>query len=87
MNIMNYKSKARNVILAVGIIPISFIANVTRVIILVLITYYLGDEVGQGFAHEFAGLVLFSVALVLTYGLDRLLAARFDDMGGARDGR
>ena len=87
MNIMNYKSKARNVILAVGFIPISFIANVTRVIILVWITYYLGDEVGQGFAHEFAGLVLFSVALVLTYGLDRLLAARFDDMGGARDGR
>ncbi|MGH6648087.1 exosortase B [Aquabacterium sp.] len=87
MNIMNYKSKARNTILAIGIVPISFIANVTRVIILVLITYHLGDEVGQGFAHEFAGLVLFSVALVLTYGLDRLLAARFDDMGGARDGR
>lgn len=87
MNIMNYKSKARNVILAVCIVPISFIANVTRVIILVLITYHLGDEVGQGFAHEFAGLVLFSVALVLTYGMDRLLAARFDDMGGARDGR
>lgn len=87
MNIMNYKSKARNVILAVCIVPISFIANVTRVIILVLITYHLGDEVGQGFAHEFAGLVLFSVALILTYGMDRLLAARFDDMGGARDGR
>ncbi|CAH0351851.1 hypothetical protein AQB9606_02476 [Aquabacterium sp. CECT 9606] len=87
MNIMNYKSKTRNVILAIGIVPISFVANVTRVIILVLITYYLGDEVGQGFAHEFAGLVLFSVALVLTYGLDRLLAARFDDLGGARDGR
>ncbi|MBA4109873.1 MAG: exosortase B [Leptothrix sp. (in: Bacteria)] len=87
MNIMNYKSKTRNLILAIGIIPISFIANVTRVIILVLITYYLGDEVGQGFAHEFAGLVLFSVALVLTYGLDRLLAARFDNLGGARDAR
>lgn len=87
MNIMNYKSKTRNLILGLGIVPISFIANVTRVIILVLITYHLGDETGQGFAHEFAGLVLFSVALVLTYGLDRLLAARFDDMGGARDGR
>ncbi len=87
MNIMNYKSKARNVILAVGIVPISFIANVTRVMILVLITYHLGDEMGQGFAHEFAGLVLFSVALVLTYGLDRLLAARFDDQGGERGSR
>ncbi len=87
MNIMNYKSKARNVILAVGIVPISFIANVIRVMILVLITYHMGDEMGQGFAHEFAGLVLFSVALVLTYGLDRLLAVRFDDQGGKRGGR
>jgi hypothetical protein len=32
-------------------------------------------------------MVLFSVALVLTYGLDRLLAARFDDMGGQRERR
>lgn len=78
MNIMNYKSKARNVVLAIMIIPISFVSNVTRVITLVLITYYFGDEVGQGFAHNFAGMVLFSVALLLTYGFDRLLAARFD---------
>jgi exosortase B len=78
INIMDYKSKARNMVLAIMIIPISFVSNVTRVITLVLITYYFGDEVGQGFAHNFAGMVLFSVALVLTYGFDRLLAARFD---------
>jgi len=60
---------------------------VARVMILVLITYYFGDEAGQGFAHSFAGLVLFVVALTLTYGLDRLLAARFDDKGGARGQR
>lgn len=78
MNIMNYKSKARNVALAIMIIPISFISNVVRVITLVLITYHMGDQVGQGFAHNFAGMVLFTVALILTYGFDRLLAARFD---------
>jgi len=87
MNIMNYQSKARNVMLAVMIMPISFVSNVTRVMILVLITYHLGDEAGQGFAHTFAGLVLFVVALVLTYGCDRLLAVRFDDKGGARGPR
>src|SRR3989344_2306009 len=69
------------------IVPISFISNVTRVIILVLITYHLGDEAGQGFAHTFAGMVLFVVALTLTYGFDRLLAVRFDDQGGARGRR
>jgi exosortase B len=87
MNIMRYKSVWRNGILAAFIVPISFVANVTRVICLVLVTYYFGDEVGQSFVHEFAGLLLFSVALVLIYGVDRLLAARFDDHEGARHGR
>ena len=87
MNIMNYQSKARNVILAIMIVPISFVSNVLRVIILVLITYHLGDQAGQGFAHTFAGMVLFVVALTLTYGFDRLLAVRFDDQGGARGRR
>lgn len=87
MNIMNYKSAWRNGILAFCIVPISFIANVTRVITLVLVTYYMGDEVGQSFVHEFAGVLLFSVAMVLIYGVDRLLAARFDHSKGARHGK
>jgi exosortase B len=84
MKVMRYQSTTRNVMLALMIVPISFVSNVTRVLILVLITFYLGDEAGQGFAHEFAGMVLFSVALGLIYGFDRLWAARFDDKGGAR---
>jgi exosortase B len=84
MNVMHYQSKTRNIALALMIVPISFVSNVTRVITLVLITYYLGDEVGQGFAHGFAGILLFAVALVLTYAFDRLLAARFDKEGGLR---
>lgn len=87
MNIMNYTSRARNIILAVLIIPISFVSNVTRVLVLVLLTYHMGDEVGQGFAHSFSGMVLFAVALVLTYGFDRMLAARFDNEGGIRGKR
>lgn len=73
MRLMNYKSKARNLALALAIIPTSFVANVTRVVILVLITYYFGDEVGQGFVHSFSGLVLFSVSLVCIYFIDRVL--------------
>ncbi|MDI1351036.1 exosortase B [Aquabacterium sp.] len=87
MNLMAYKSRARNIALAIMIVPISFISNITRVIVLVLITYYYGDEAGQGFAHDFAGMVLFMVALVLTYGFDRLLARFVDDEGGARGRR
>lgn len=73
LNLVKHDSMYRNVTLAILIIPISFMANVTRVIILILITYYLGDEAGQGFVHRFAGMVLFVVALVLIMGVDSAL--------------
>ena len=38
-----------------SILPIAFVANIVRVIVLVLITYHLGDEAGQGFLHGTAG--------------------------------
>ena len=73
MNLMNYKSVTRNVLLAILIIPTSFIANIVRVMILVLVTYHFGDQAGQGFVHGFAGMVLFLVALMLILALDKLL--------------
>lgn len=73
LNVVHHPSIFRNVVLAVLIIPISFIANVIRVISLTLITYYFGDEAGQGFLHGFAGMVLFLSALILILGVDKLL--------------
>jgi exosortase B len=73
LNLMNYKSMARNVLLAILIIPISFAANIIRVMILVLVTYHFGDAAGQGFVHGFAGMVLFMVALVLILATDSVL--------------
>ena len=61
--------------LAILIVPISFTANVIRVMTLTLITYYWGDEAGQGFLHGFAGMVLFLSALLLIIGVDSLLQA------------
>lgn len=55
--------------------PISFTANVIRVIVLTLVTYHLGDEAGQGFLHDFAGMVLFLSALLLIVSVDSLLRA------------
>ena len=74
-NLMNYQSWLRNVLLAVLVVPLSFLANVLRVMILVVVTYHFGDRVGQGFLHNFAGLVLFGFALALIGGADRLLGA------------
>jgi len=73
MNLMNYTSVVRNVALAVLIVPISFIANVVRVMILVLVTFHFGDEAGQGFVHGFAGIVLFLVALAFILAVDGLI--------------
>ena len=73
LNLVHYKSMLRNIVLPILIIPISFVANVIRVIVLVLITYYFGDEAGQGFMHGFAGIVLFLAGLVIMVGADSLL--------------
>lgn len=72
-HLVNHQSWWRNSLLAACAIPVSFAANVVRVMILVVVTYHLGDAVGQGFVHNFAGLVLFVVALGLMAGVDALL--------------
>lgn len=73
LNIVRHTSAFRNIALALLIIPISFTANVIRVISLTLITYYFGDAAGQGFLHGFAGMVLFITALLLIIGVDSAL--------------
>jgi exosortase B len=77
LNLMRSTSAVRNVALAILIIPIAFVANIIRVMILVLVTYHFGDEAGQGFVHSFAGMVLFGVGLVLMLGADSLLRLKF----------
>jgi hypothetical protein len=42
------------------------------VVILLLITYHFGEAAGQGFFHEFAGLTMFTVALLGIFALDGL---------------
>ena len=73
MQLLDYRAWQRSAALAVLVVPVSFCANVVRVVTLVLVTYYFGDEAGQGFVHGFAGLLLFFVALLLIFSVDRLL--------------
>ncbi|QBE62528.1 exosortase B [Pseudoduganella lutea] len=73
LNVVRHTSGFRNICLALMIIPISFTANVIRVIVLTLVTYHLGDAAGQGFLHGFAGMVLFVSALVLILSVDTML--------------
>ena len=73
MNLMRYTNPVRNIALALLLVPTAFVANIVRVMILVLVTYHFGDEAGQGFVHGFAGMVLFMVALGLMLVLDKFL--------------
>jgi len=63
----------RAALLLASIIPIALAANILRVLILILITFHLGDGAGQSFLHVFAGMTLFATALLLLLGFDALL--------------
>jgi len=71
--LMQHTSLARNLIIMAAIIPIAFAANVVRVMVLILVTYHLGDEAGQGFLHGFAGIMLFIIGLLFLFLLDGIL--------------
>jgi exosortase B len=55
------------------ILPVAFIANIIRVMVLVLITYHLGDEAGQGFLHGLAGIFLVVIALLALILMDKII--------------
>jgi len=71
--LMHNASWRYSALLLLLLLPIAIAANVVRVIILVLLTYYAGNEVAQGYLHDFAGIVTFVSALLLIFGIDRLL--------------
>ena len=73
-----------NAIVLASLIPIAIIANIARVALLVLITWFMGFDAGQGFLHDGAGLLMFAVALALVFAIDALAAAAFLRRGRAR---
>ncbi len=82
--LMERTSAARNLIIMAAILPIAFAANVVRVMVLILVTYHLGDEAGQGFLHDIAGIMLFVFGLLFLFALDGVLGFIFPDRRRAR---
>lgn len=64
-------------VLCALLVPVAIIANIARVIGILLVTYYFGDAVGQSVLHEIAGGFAFVVAMVVLIGLDLVLAPLF----------
>ncbi len=61
-------------ILLLAIIPIAILANIIRVVGLILITYFFGDAAAQGFMHSTTGMVMFVLGLLLIIAFDQLLS-------------
>ncbi len=60
-------------LLVASTIPVAIAGNIIRIMTLILLTYFFGDEVAQGFLHQTAGLFLFAVDLLLVFSLDTIL--------------
>ncbi len=72
--IVRRRSTAVNLLVAASLIPLAVFANLVRVGLLVLLTYYGGYDAGQSFLHETAGLLMFAVALVGVFLIDAIAA-------------
>ena len=70
------------VLLAVFIVPVALIANFVRVLVLILITYYAGEATAQGYLHNFAGLLMFLIALLTMLSIDEVLKPLFNRLRG-----
>jgi len=64
-------------VLSLAAVPVAMISNFVRVLVLVLVTYYLGEAAAQGFVHDFAGLLMFAVALFTIFAVDQLASPLF----------
>ncbi|WP_347269798.1 exosortase V [Rhizorhabdus histidinilytica] len=74
-------------LLMLAIVPVAILANFIRVLALILITHYLGDEAAQGFLHTFSGITMFLFSVLGIFAVDALaspLRRRLARGGGGR---
>jgi exosortase len=68
-------------VVAAAAIPVAMFSNFIRVVALVLITYYFGEAAAQGFVHDFAGLLMFAVALFTIFAIDQMATPFYGPRG------
>ena len=69
------------IVVMLAIFPIAIFANLVRVCLLILVTYYLGEAAARGFIHNFAGVVMFAVALMTIFAVDHAASGIRKRMG------
>lgn len=76
--LMRGGSWLHSLLLTACVIPIAILANLVRIMTLVLVTYNFGNAAAQGAFHGLAGMVLFTTALLMVFGADKLLGLLLD---------
>lgn len=67
------KSAVKRTILIVSAVPVAIVTNMFRVIVTGVLASFYGRAAAEGFFHEFAGLAVFAVAMILLFGESALL--------------
>ncbi|WP_168355915.1 exosortase [Sphingomonas gei] len=67
-----------SLILALAIVPLAIFANVVRVMLLIALVHWRGEQVLETAAHPAAGFLMFVVSLALLVALDRALPRRVE---------
>lgn len=67
------KNNLKRIVLVLSAIPIAIFTNMLRVIVTGFLAQYYGAAAAEGFFHEFAGMAVFAMAMVLLVGFGALL--------------
>jgi exosortase len=70
---MMHGSLIRRSVMVLIALPLTFVINSARVVGTGLLAYYYGPGVARGFLHEFSGIVIFLVGLIMFFFIYRLL--------------
>lgn len=70
--VVGRRSRTHNALLLLSVLPVAFIANVIRVVVLLLITYYFGDAAGRAF-HSAAAWLEIALAFGGFFAVDNAL--------------
>lgn len=67
------KNNLRRMLLVLSAIPIAILTNMLRVIFTGFLAQYYGAAAAEGFFHEFAGMAVFAMAMLLLLGTGAIL--------------
>jgi exosortase len=73
----------KKTVLTLFTVPLALSGNLIRVITLCLITFYFGEEAGQGFFHNFSGIVIFMITILGLIGVEIVIDRLIPEEDGA----